>query len=73
LMTTAHEIGAALGVAALSAIALGAGTQAAGAGFADGYADGSLAAALLAGALALLAVAAVPAFRPAAGQRVALH
>jgi EmrB/QacA subfamily drug resistance transporter len=73
LMTTAHEIGAALGVAALSAIALGAGTQAAGAGFADGYADGSLAAALLAGALALLVVAAVPAFRPAAGERVALH
>jgi EmrB/QacA subfamily drug resistance transporter len=73
LMTTAHEIGAALGVAILSAIALGAGAQAAGEGFADGYREGSLAAALIAGAFALFALSAVPAIRPAASDRVAMH
>jgi hypothetical protein len=74
LMTTAHEIGAAFGVAVFSAIALGAGVEAAGgAGLVDGYADGSLAGALIAAVLALVAVVAVPAIRPAGAQRAAMH
>jgi hypothetical protein len=74
LMTTAHEIGAAFGVAVFSAIALGAGVDAAGgAGLVDGYADGSLAGALIAAVLALVAVVAVPAIRPAGAQRAAMH
>ena len=63
LMTTAHEIGAAFGVAIFSAIALGAGAT--GAAFADGHGEGSLAGGLIAAALALLALVALPAFRPA--------
>jgi hypothetical protein len=74
MMTTAHELGAAFGVAVFSAIALGAGVGAGGrVGFADGYGEGSLAAALIAAALALIAFVALPAFRPAASDRVALH
>ncbi|MGH2846961.1 MAG: MFS transporter, partial [Thermoleophilaceae bacterium] len=46
VMTTAHEVGAALGVAVLSAVAVGtADATAAAGGFADGYGDGFLAAA----------------------------
>jgi EmrB/QacA subfamily drug resistance transporter len=71
LMTTAHEIGAAFGVAIFSAIALGAGAT--GAAFVDGHAEGSLAGGLIAAALALFALVAVPAFRPAGAQQVALH
>jgi EmrB/QacA subfamily drug resistance transporter len=63
LMTTAHEIGAALGVALFSAIAVGG----------DGYADGSYAAAALAGTLALAALVTVPAFRPSSAQHATLH
>jgi Major Facilitator Superfamily len=74
LMTTAHEIGAAFGVAVFSAIALGAGVDAAGgAGLVDGYADGSLAGALIAAVLAIVAVIAVPAIRPTGAQRAAMH
>jgi EmrB/QacA subfamily drug resistance transporter len=74
LMTTAHEVGAALGVAVFSAIALGTGLGAvAGPAFADGYGNGSLAGAVIAVALAGVAVLSVPAFRPVAGQRVAMH
>jgi EmrB/QacA subfamily drug resistance transporter len=68
LMTTAHELGGAVGVSILSAVALGAG-----AGFADGYGRGGLAAAIMAGALAVVALLAVPAFRPSAASRVAMH
>jgi EmrB/QacA subfamily drug resistance transporter len=68
LMTTAHELGAALGVAVLSAVALsGSG------GFAAGYGDGFLAAAAIAAALAVVALVALPSVRPAPGARVALH
>jgi hypothetical protein len=74
LMTTAHEVGAALGVAVFSAVALGTGIGAtAGVGFADGYGNGSLAGALIATGLAAIALVAVPAYRPVAGQRVAMH
>lgn len=70
LMTTAHELGAALGVAVLSAVAAGAladGDPAA------GYGDGFLAAGLIAAALAVVSLLALPAVRPAPGARAAMH
>src|SRR6266581_3950132 len=68
LMTTAHEIGAALGVAVFSAVAV-----AAGGGIAVGYRRGFMVAAAVAAGLAVVAAVAVPAVRPAAGARVAVH
>lgn len=67
LMTTGHELGAAIGVAVLASVALGAG------GIADGYGDGFLVAAGAAAALAVLALIAVPSVRPQAGARVSMH
>jgi EmrB/QacA subfamily drug resistance transporter len=67
LLTTAHEIGAALGVAVLSAVVAGA------AGGPSGYEEGFLAAAVAAGALAVLALAFVPSVRPAPGARAMPH
>ncbi len=72
LMTTAHELGGALGVSIFSAVALGAGS-AVGAGFTDGYGQAAVAGAIIAGVLALVALIAVPAFRPAARHQVAMH
>jgi EmrB/QacA subfamily drug resistance transporter len=72
LMTTGHELGAALGVAAFSAVALGSGGEVtSGAGIAAGYGDASIAGAVIAGALALLAAVAVPALRPARASEAA--
>ncbi len=71
LMTTAHELGAAFGVAIFSAVALG--SAAAGTAFVHGYSKGALAGALIAAVLALIAVVAVPAFRPVAAHRIAMH
>ena len=68
LMTTAHEIGAALGVAVFSAVAV-----AAGGGIAAGYRHGFMVAAAAAAGLAVVAAVAVPAVRPEAGARVAVH
>jgi EmrB/QacA subfamily drug resistance transporter len=68
LMMTAHEVGAALGVAVLSAIAAGAGG-----GAAVGYGDACLAAAVLAALLGVVAAVAIPAVRPAPGAHVAMH
>ncbi len=68
LMTTAHEIGAALGVAVFSAVAV-----ATGGGIAAGYRHGFTVAASVAGGLAVVAALLVPAVRPAAGARVAVH
>ena len=68
LMTTAHEIGAALGVAVFSVVAI-----AVGGGFAAGYRHGFTVAAGLAAGLALLAAAAIPGVRPADGARLAVH
>jgi MFS family permease len=65
LLSTAHEIGAALGVAALSAVALAAPPF--------DYGSASLAAAIVAGALALLAAIVMPAVRPAPGAHAAMH
>jgi len=69
LMSTAHEVGAALGVAALSAIATGSGLGAS----AAGYGDACLAAAVVAGLLGAVAAFALPAVRPAPGVQVAMH
>jgi EmrB/QacA subfamily drug resistance transporter len=68
LMGTAHEVGAALGVAVLAAIATGATG-----GPAAGYGAACLAAAVVAAALAVGAALAIPSVRPAAGHAVALH
>jgi MFS family permease len=67
LMTTAHELGAALGVAILSAVAAGAGTLAA------GYGRAFLVAGVLALVLGAVAAVAMPAVRPADGAHVPLH
>ncbi len=68
LMTAAHEIGAALGVAVFSAVAV-----ATGGGIATGYRPGFTVAAAVAGGLAVVAALLVPTVRPAAGVRVAVH
>jgi EmrB/QacA subfamily drug resistance transporter len=68
LMTTAHEIGAALGVAVFSAVAV-----ATGGGIAAGYRHGFTVAAAVAGGLAFVAALMVPVVRPAADARVAVH
>ena len=69
LMMTAHEVGAALGVAVLSAVATAAGTT----DFAIGYGDGFVVAAGVALGLAVVALLALPVVRPAAGTRVGVH
>jgi hypothetical protein len=71
LLTTAHDVGAALGVAVFSAIA--AAQVAVGVGFAVGYRHGFIVAALAAAALAVIALLAMPAVRPAPGARMAVH
>jgi hypothetical protein len=70
-MTTGHEIGGAFGVSIFSAIALAAG--AGGTAFANGYGEGALAGAILAGALALVSIVTIPAFRPASVAQAAMH
>lgn len=72
LMTTAHEIGGAFGVAILSAVALGTGAISS-AGLAEGYGEGSLAGAVIAAVLALIALLAVPAFRPVGSHQAVMH
>jgi EmrB/QacA subfamily drug resistance transporter len=68
LMTTAHEIGAALGVAVFSAVAV-----ATAGGISAGYRHGFAVAAAVAAGLAVVAALLVPAVRPPAGTRVAVH
>lgn len=70
LMQTGHEVGAALGVAVMSTVATTAG---AGATLAAGYQDGFIAAAVIAGVLALLALVSVPVARPTGTARLAAH
>ena len=67
VLTTAHELGAALGAAAISAVATAAPDVT------TGYGDGFTVSAVAAGALALVALFAVPAVRPARGVQVAMH
>jgi EmrB/QacA subfamily drug resistance transporter len=68
LMSTAHEVGAALGVAVLSAIGLAGGAAAS-----LDYGSAALAAAAAAAGLAVLAATLMPVVRPAAGAQVAMH
>jgi EmrB/QacA subfamily drug resistance transporter len=60
LITTGHELGAAFGVAAFSAVATGATT------FSAGYADGFLAVAVVAAAVGVVAMLVTPGPRPGA-------
>jgi EmrB/QacA subfamily drug resistance transporter len=88
MMTTAHEVGAALGVAVFAAVATGAagaagagaagaagavGRAAAAAGLAAGYRHGFMVAAAVAAGLAVVALLTVPAARPAPGLRLGPH
>ena len=68
LMQTSHELGAALGVSVLSAVA-----TAAGATPALGYEDGSLAMAAIAGVLGVVALLSVPTSRPMTTARAFAH
>jgi EmrB/QacA subfamily drug resistance transporter len=72
-MATSHELGAALGVAVLSAIAVAAGDVNAVAGIAAGYQDGFIAAAGIALALGAIAGFSVPSVRPARGAATSMH
>lgn len=67
MMTTAHELGAAFGVAIMSAVAATSDDPA------SGYSNGLLSAAVLAVLLALVAAVALPSFRPAPGTKVSVH
>ena len=69
LLTTGHELGAALGAALVSAIAFGSGAG----GFVVGYGHGALAGAAIAGTLALVSLVAMPATRSASGPQLAMH
>jgi EmrB/QacA subfamily drug resistance transporter len=73
LLTTGHEVGAALGVAVLSAIATAGVNPGDLAGLADGYRSGFAVIVGLAVALSGVAAVLLPTVRPPAGARVALH
>jgi EmrB/QacA subfamily drug resistance transporter len=72
LLSTAHEIGAALGVAVLAAVAA-IGEQASAPSVAAGYQDGFVAVAGIALALAAVALVTVPSVKPAAGAQAMAH
>ena len=72
-MNTSHELGAAVGVAVFSAIALGGAGASSAIGFAEQYGQGSLAGAFIAGGLAVVAAIAVPSFKPLGSARVRMH
>jgi EmrB/QacA subfamily drug resistance transporter len=67
LLTTGHELGAAFGAAAISAVATAAST------FVAGYADGFTAVAAVAGVVAIVALLALPSVRPGAETPAAAH
>jgi EmrB/QacA subfamily drug resistance transporter len=72
MLSTAHEIGAALGVAVIAAVAA-IGSAATHADLATGYEDGFMASALIAVALAAIAVAAVPSVKPERAAQAMAH
>jgi hypothetical protein len=72
LTVTAHEVGAALGVAVFSAVAAAGDHTTAGGGFAAGYRHGIAVAAAIAAALAVGALGTVPPVRPAPGVKAAV-
>ena len=67
IMTTAHELGAALGVAVLAAVATSNGNPV------SGYGNAFLIAAAIASLLAVVAAFAIPVLRPAPGTHVSMH
>jgi EmrB/QacA subfamily drug resistance transporter len=67
LLTTGHELGAAFGVAAISAVATAAST------FVAGYADGFAAVAVVSGVVAIIALVATPNIRPGAETQAGVH
>jgi len=73
MITTAHEIGAALGVAVLSAVAASAGEGAAALASPAGFEAGITVAGSIALGLAVIAAATVPAIRPVAPAQVSIH
>jgi EmrB/QacA subfamily drug resistance transporter len=72
-LMTGHEIGAALGVAVLSAVASTAGSLTTAAGAAEAYSRGFIGAAVMAAAVAVFAVIRMPATRSTAGGGGHLH
>jgi len=72
-LMTGHEIGAALGVAVLSAVASSAGSLATHDGAVHGFSRGLLGAAVIAGVFAAFALLRMPAGRVAAGAGMHLH
>jgi EmrB/QacA subfamily drug resistance transporter len=72
-LATSHELGAALGVAVLSAIAATAGDVATFGGVAAGYQDGFVAAAGVAVVLGAIALLRVPSVRPPQGAAAPVH
>jgi EmrB/QacA subfamily drug resistance transporter len=72
-LMTGHEVGAALGVAVLSAVATTAGSLTDPAGVAAGFSRGFLAAALVAAAFAALAFVKMPSTRVSSGAPTHLH
>ena len=74
LMTTGHEVGAALGAAVFSAVALGpVGEIGGSAAIAAGYTDAATVGAAIAAGLAVLAALILPGERISAGARPAMH
>jgi EmrB/QacA subfamily drug resistance transporter len=72
-IATSHELGAALGVAVLAAIAATAGDITTLTGIAAGYQDGFVAAAGIGAALAAIALWSVPQIRPSQGAAAPVH
>jgi EmrB/QacA subfamily drug resistance transporter len=72
-LMTGHEIGAALGVAVLSAVASTAGSLATYDGAVHGFSRGLLGAGVIAGVVAVIALIRMPATRAAAGVGMHLH
>lgn len=72
-LMTGHEIGAALGVAVLSAVANAAGSLATHDGAVHGFSGGLAGAAVIAGVFAVVALVRMPAGRAAAGTGMPLH
>jgi EmrB/QacA subfamily drug resistance transporter len=69
LMTTGHELGAALGAAIVSTVAFGSGAGS----FVTGYGNAALASAAIAAVLAVVSSVAIPATRVVGGPQLAMH
>jgi EmrB/QacA subfamily drug resistance transporter len=69
LLTSGHELGAALGASIVSAIAFGSGAGA----FVIGYGNGAVAGAAIAATLALVSLVSMPTTRSASGPQLAMH